>query len=85
MILKTMWGKRASEPNAPPELMEAWDEHGVDGFPEGFAKSCAVTRASWAEDLAEWRMIDIHVPAQAIADAFDPAVTDGVPRVEQEG
>lgn len=77
MILKTMWGKRVSEPNAPPELMEAWDEHGVDGFPEGFEKSCAFTRASWGEDLAEWRMVDIHISDEAIRQAFKAAATAG--------
>lgn len=66
-----MWGKRASEPNAPPELMTAWDEHGVDGFPEGFEKDCATTRKSYGDDLAAWRMVDIHVPEQAIRQAFE--------------
>lgn len=72
MIIKTMWGKRRSEPNAPPELMVAWDEHRVDDFPEGFEDDCAVARASWSDDLAEWRMIDVEVRGLSIDLAFVP-------------
>lgn len=72
MILKTMWGQRASEPNMP-ELMVAWDKHSADDFPEGFEKECHAARESWEDDLAAWRMLDIAVPTPQVMAAFATA------------
>jgi hypothetical protein len=74
MILKTMWGQRASERGDMPELMVAWDEYSEDGYPEGFAKECSSARESWGDDLAAWRMVDIYVPSEQMVAAFRPAV-----------
>lgn len=88
MILKTMWGKRVDMlPGDAPELMVAWDEYCVDGNESGFEDDCQDARKSWGGDLAEWRMVDIHVSEHAIGLAFKTAVTAGsvVSVDEQEG
>lgn len=76
MLIRTMWGKR--EPgNLAPELMVAWDEFCIDAYPEGFTHECDEVRASWADDLAAWRMVDIQVKLDQVEAAFLRPVIEG--------
>ena len=70
MIVKTMWGKRKSEPENLPELMVAWDEYTIDLNPDGFAEDCERARVSWGSDLEEYRYVDISLSEEDIDNMF---------------
>ena len=76
MDIKTLWVRRASEPELP-ELVQAWDEFGVEDNPEGFAEACATSINAIGTDLDTYRYITIRVDWQTILDSFDDVEVDG--------
>lgn len=69
MRIETLWGTRKDFEHSP-ELMVAWDENCLDGWREGFEDECEKARESWGDQLAEWRLITIEIPASHVARAF---------------
>lgn len=70
MIIKSLFITRKGADT--PELIEAWDEYTIDGYPEGFDEACDKALASIGSDLVQWRIIDIEVPYNAVEAAFQP-------------
>jgi hypothetical protein len=84
MRLMTMWGERVGFEGRVPELMVAWDYYAWDNYTEGFDEDCEKARASWGDELAQWRIIEIEVSESAIIKAFDVAVVGGTPVVASQ-
>lgn len=80
MRIMTLWGKRK---DGTIELMVAWDEHCVEGNPEGFDEALEESRKSWGDDLAEDRPLVLDIPDQTIDRMFEPRVVH-VKKVPEE-
>jgi hypothetical protein len=76
MNLITMWGERRDYEGMQPELMVAWDEITEEGNPEGFKQACEEARASWGDELAQWRIINLRAPTGLLIEAFAVRVLD---------
>jgi hypothetical protein len=69
----TLWGIRRGFEEDMPELMEAWDEHSIDNWVEGWEEACDKARASWGDDLVAWRILELDVTNESILAPFAPA------------
>lgn len=69
-IVKSLWITRKSEPEASPELLEAWDEYSLDANWEGWEEACEKALAAVGSDVDHVRYIDLHVPTRQVNAAF---------------
>ncbi len=75
--IRTLWITRKGE-DLPPELIEAWDEWGIEENYDGWTAACDKALASIGTDLAEFRYVDIAIPADAINQAFEATRAEAV-------
>lgn len=76
MIVRGLWVTRKYDTNAPPELLEAWDEVSIDENLEGFNEACKKALDAVGDDVDEFRYIDMEVPTSAVRQAFQPEVVE---------
>ena len=63
MIIRTLWITRKSE-EAPPELIEAWDEWSIEDNFEGWTRACEEALERIGNDVDQFRYIDIDLGSQ---------------------
>lgn len=68
--LATVWIKRNSEHDAPPECVCAWDEWSIEGNWEGWRNAVAEALKSIGEDLWQYRTFNLRVPLDPIEESF---------------
>lgn len=70
MLIHTCWAWRKHEDG--PELLEAWDEYGVDHNYEGWQAATQKAIASLGDDISSLgvRYIDIRIDGAAVEQCF---------------
>lgn len=68
MIIETFWGWRKGEDS--PELLVAWDEFTVDGYPDGYEKAVKESLEGAGDEMIEVRRISLSVKEGLITSQF---------------
>jgi hypothetical protein len=68
VIIQTLWLWYKGADG--PDLIEAWDEYGIDNNPEGWQEACEKALASVGDDLRAHRFIRLTVDYEKIEQAF---------------
>jgi hypothetical protein len=69
MIIETFWGWRKGEDS--PELLVAWDEYTVDGYPEGYEAAVEEALKGAGDEMVEVRRIQLSVNYTQITSQFE--------------
>ena len=79
MKIMCLFGARKTGAPLTPsiELMVAWDEYCVDGYPEGYEEDCKKAVVSWGDDLLLSREVTIEIDESKLNALFSPAVLRG--------
>lgn len=72
MQLYTVWITRKGYGGDPPELVEAWDEYGIEENYAGWLGAYRAAVASIGDDLEDVRVIVLDVSQDAITEPFRP-------------